>query len=120
MKRKEEELPIIRAYYEFLVWFVPKIARFPRDQRFTLGERMEKSLFLGLELLIRARYASQKLELLDQLNVELEVVRFQIRLAKDLKCLPVKAYGDASEKLVALGKQLGGWMKQQSKRMDKS
>lgn len=40
----DEELPIIRAYYDFAVWMVPKIAKFPRDHRFVLGERMERQL----------------------------------------------------------------------------
>ncbi len=37
---RDEELPIIRAFYDFALWLSPKIAKFPRDQRFVLGERM--------------------------------------------------------------------------------
>ncbi|MFM9964849.1 MAG: diversity-generating retroelement protein Avd [Planctomycetaceae bacterium] len=116
MARRDEELPIIHEYYEFLVWFTPKVGKFPREQRFTLGERVELVLYRALELLIRARYAQEKIPLLDQLNVELEVLRFQLRLAKDLNCLPLKAYGDASQKLLSIGKQLGGWRKQQERK----
>ncbi len=32
----DEELPIIRGCYDFTLWLNPKIAKFPRDQRFVL------------------------------------------------------------------------------------
>lgn len=50
---RDEELPIIRAFYDFVLWLSPKIAKFPRDQRFVLGERMERQLYGILENLIR-------------------------------------------------------------------
>jgi hypothetical protein len=116
---RDEELPIIRDFYEFVVWFVPKIGKFPRDQRFTLGERMELALFQVLELLLKAKYAREKRDLLEQVNLQLEIVRFQLRLAKDLGGLPLKAYGDSSERLIAVGKQVGGWLKSEAgKRKD--
>jgi hypothetical protein len=48
-----DELPIIRALYEFLVWMIPNIEKFPRDLRFTLGERLEQRILGVLETLIR-------------------------------------------------------------------
>jgi hypothetical protein len=116
MSKSDEELPIIREYYEFVLWLTPKIGKFPRDLRFTLGERLEVVLFVVLELLLRARFAREKLLILDQINIELEILRFQIRLAKDLQALSMKAYGDAAKKLVSIGKQLGGWRKQQERK----
>jgi len=28
---RDEELPIIRSHYDFLVWLIPKIGKFPRS-----------------------------------------------------------------------------------------
>ena len=84
---REEELPIIRAFYDFVLWLSPKIAKFPRDQRFVLGERMERQLYEVLENLIRAKYTRSRKVILDQVNLDLEILRFQIRLAKDMRCL---------------------------------
>ena len=84
---RDEELPIIRAFYDFVLWLNPKIAKFPRDQRFVLGERMERQLYEVLENLIRAKYTRSRRAILDQVNLDLEILRFQIRLAKD--CVPV-------------------------------
>ena len=52
---RDEELPIIRAFYDFVLWLKPKIAKFPRDPRFVLGERMERQLHAILENLSRAK-----------------------------------------------------------------
>lgn len=107
----DEELPIIRAFYDFVLWLSPKIAQFPRDRRFVLGERMEGQLYGILEDLVRAKYTRQRKPVLDQINLNLEILRFQIRLAKDLRCLSLKAYGSAAEQLVDIGRQVGGWQR---------
>ena len=36
-----EELPVIREWYELTVWLLPKIVKFPRDQKFFLGDRLQ-------------------------------------------------------------------------------
>ncbi len=109
---RDEELPIIRVFYDFMLWLIPKIGKFPRDQRFVLGERMERQLHVVLENLIRARYTTVRRTILEQVNLELEILRFQIRLAKDLRCLPVHGYGLASQQVTEIGRQVGGWLRQ--------
>jgi len=107
---RDEELPIIRAFYDFVLWLNPKIAKFPRDQRFVLlGERMERQLYEVLENLIRAKYTRSRRAILDQVNLDLEILRFQIRLAKDQHCLSLESYGMAAEGLTDIGRQVGGW-----------
>lgn len=86
--KRDNELPIIRAFYDFLLWLNPKISKFPRDHRFTLGERLELQAYEILENLIRAKYRKDRKAILDDVNLGLEIVRFQIQVAKDLRCLP--------------------------------
>ena len=105
---KQDELPIIRAHYDLILWLMPKIGKFSREHRFTLGQRIERLLYDILEKLIRAKYNRQRRPILEAVNVDLEVLRFQIRLAKDLCCLSVNSYGNASGQLVEIGRQVGG------------
>ena len=42
---RDEELPIIRAFYDFVLWLNPKIAKFPRDQLFVLWGSAWKGTF---------------------------------------------------------------------------
>jgi hypothetical protein len=55
--------------------------------------------------------------ILTEVNAELEVLRFQIRLAKDLKALPVNSQGHAAG---LIGAQVGGWIKSLKPRTDRS
>jgi len=47
--------------------------------------------------------------ILESINVDLEELRFQIRLARYLNCLSIKSDGTTAQKLVKIGKQVGGW-----------
>lgn len=87
-----DELPIIRAWYEFLVWMIPKIEKFPRDLRFTLGERLEQRILGVLETLIRARYTRNRLPLLEEANTDLDIILSLLRAAHELKALPTRSY----------------------------
>jgi hypothetical protein len=41
---RTDELPIIRAHYDFTLWLIPKMSKFAREHRFTLGQRIERLL----------------------------------------------------------------------------
>lgn len=117
MAKHGAELPVIQACYDFTVWLLPKIGKLPRDLRFTLGEKIERLTLHILEGLIRARYDSDRGPILDDVNVDLEVLRHLIRVAHDLKALPTKAYGDAAKQLMDIGIQVGGWRKSTDRRV---
>jgi len=34
-----QELPILRAHYDFVLWMVPKIGSFSREHRHSLGRK---------------------------------------------------------------------------------
>lgn len=107
--KTEDELPIIRLWYEFLLWLLPKVGKFPRDMRHSLGEKIEGQSLHILELLIRAKFRKDREGLLDETNTELQILRFELRLAHDLKALPPKAYGQAWDYLLDIGRQVGNW-----------
>jgi hypothetical protein len=71
---------------------------------------MENRLQRILELLLRAKYSREKAGYLNDANMELEVLRFQVRLAKDLKALPAKSHGHAAGLMQGIGAQIGGWL----------
>lgn len=107
----QEELAVIQKTYDLVKWSCEHIARFPRSHRFTLGERIERRLYDLLERLIEARYTKQRAELLRQANLTLEVLRYQVRLAHELRCLRPNSYEHASHELHGIGSMVGGWLK---------
>ncbi|NQV23767.1 MAG: four helix bundle protein [Rhodopirellula sp.] len=82
--KKHEELVVITKTYDLILWSCNHTGRFPRQHRFVLGERLERSLYDLLDTLIQAKYSRERTPLLNDANLKLEILRFQIRLAKDL------------------------------------
>jgi hypothetical protein len=107
-----QELKVIADFYDFMLWMIGHTEKFPRHHRYSLGVSIENRLYQILLLLLRAKYSKDKARFLDEANVELEVMRFQVRIAKDLKVLPVKSHGYASEVMQSIGAQIGGWIRE--------
>lgn len=109
--KRNEELIVITKTYDLILWSCNHTSRFPRNHRFVLGERIERSLYDLLELLINAKYTRQCRELLETANLRLETLRFQMRLAKDLQCLRANSYAFAAKAIDEIGKLVGGWLR---------
>jgi len=86
--------------------------KFPRQRRFTLGERIENAVLDVLEALVAAAYSQDKRADLLQANRRINTARHLWRMAFELKTIGHKAYAQGSERMVELGRQIGGWRKQ--------
>jgi hypothetical protein len=95
--KKDQELIVITKMYDLVLWSCNHTSQFPRNHRFVLGERIGRNLYGLLETLIQARYTRNRQKLLEQANLTLEILRFQMRLAKDLQCLKIHSYAFASK-----------------------
>jgi hypothetical protein len=73
-----------------------------------LGERIEHNLYGLLESLIQAKYTRERTTLLEQANLNLEILRFLVWLAKDLQCLRSNRYEIASQRIDEIGRLVGG------------
>lgn len=91
--------------------FAPTVEKFPKAQKFTLGDRIQGSARDVLERLIEATYSRQAMPLLATANLGLEKLRFLFRLAADLKLLDLRRYEFAARAIDEVGRLVGGWMK---------
>jgi 23S rRNA-intervening sequence protein len=106
-----QELTVITKTYDLILWSCNHTSKFPRNHRFVLGERIERNLYNLLETLIRAKYTKQRQRFLEDANLNLENLRFQMRLAKDLQCLKLNGYGFATKAIDEIGRLIGGWLR---------
>lgn len=106
-----EKLVIFKKTYELIVWCHPVLLKFPKSQKFTLAQQISNSLIDFLKLLIQANYCRNKAPYLSQASIELDKLRFIVRLAKDLKFISIKKYGEFMEKMNEVGKLLGGMIR---------
>ena len=109
--KKDQELIVITKTYDLILWSCNHTSKFPRNHRFVLGERIERNLYGLLETLIGAKYTKNRQRLLEDANLALEVLRFQMRLAKDLQCLKVESYAFAAKSIDEIGRLVGGWLR---------
>ena len=107
------ELPIVQKTYDLIKWYVPILNRLPKDHKFGLGDRMVAALYDLLEGLIAARYARNKVALLQPLSGKLDILQYQTRLLLDFELVEVRRYEYASRLLDEVGRQLTGWLGQQ-------
>ena len=101
----------VQDCHKLLIWLIPLLDNFPRNRRFTLGERLESGLLEILECLVEAAYAKSKGDLLKRANSRLAVIRHLWRMAYELQIIPAKRYEHGARLLEDLGKQVGGWLK---------
>jgi hypothetical protein len=105
------EIPAVTKLYDIILWLIPQIEKFNRDYKFTLGDRIISNLLNSLEIIIEAVYTKEKYQLLKRLNLQIEKLRYLIRLSKDLRALNLKKYAYISNEINELGKMVGGWIK---------
>jgi hypothetical protein len=87
------------------------LRQFPKSEKFTLAADIKRAMMRLLELIIRCNMSREKYRFFNDIDVELELLRGYIRLAKELEFLPFNKYENWSKLLVEIGKMVGGWRK---------
>ena len=60
MRKKSGEVDAVTRIYDLLLWIVPKLDKFPRSQKFLVGDRIENLLLDTLELLLDAAFSKKQ------------------------------------------------------------
>jgi hypothetical protein len=102
---------VLEKHYQLILWLLPRMAEFPKDQRFLLADRIQGILLDVLERLIEAVYRRDKVPILRQANLGLEKARFLMRLAKDRKYISVSRHAFFCKSADEIGLMIGGWVK---------
>jgi len=102
---------VITKTYDLLLYMIPQLAKFPRDQKFLLADRIENRMLDFLEAMIEAYYSKKKLDILEKSNLKLESLRYLIRLSFDLHFINSRRYAYVTGHVDEIGRMLGGWKK---------
>jgi hypothetical protein len=108
--------PAIEAHQQFILWLVPTVERFPRAQKFLLGDRIQSTALDVLEALIEATYTRDRRGHLARANLGLEKLRVLMRLAAELRHLDPRRYEHAARAIDGIGRLVGGWLKAHASR----
>lgn len=106
-----EDLKILQKIFDMMEYAYGALAQFPKSEKFALCTDIKHSMDKLLERCIEAQKKYYKKTTLQDMDVEIAKLRAYIRLSHQLGFLPPKKYEVWSEKLVEIGKMLGGWIK---------
>ena len=108
--------PALDEHYRLILWLVPTLERFPRSQKFLLGDRIQSTAIDVLENLIDATYSRNRDHVLADANLGVEKLRFLLRLSRDLGYLDTRRHFYVSELLDKIGRRIGSWRKTHRRR----
>lgn len=106
-----QHLPIYRSSYQLLLEASLAIKSFPREYKYTLGQKMREEIIEVIVLVFKANSTKRKKDILDDLISRIQVASLLFRLCHDMKILPLKRYVALSAISDSIGKQATGWKK---------
>lgn len=107
------EPAVLRIAYHLTLELARRVERFPRSHRVGVGADLTRHARDLLADLVRARYArpADCRHHLRHVNLGLDLLRYSLRLAADLRALPLTAHGHLIRLADDVGRQVGGWLR---------
>ncbi|MCX6760368.1 MAG: four helix bundle protein [Candidatus Nealsonbacteria bacterium] len=106
MTLTQKLISIYKIWHEFL-------PHFSKDSKYTLGSKIDSLFLETTELIIKGGYSDkiEKIISLKRASFKLDLLKFFLQVAWEIKSLDNKRYILLSEKIGDAGKMLGGWIK---------
>lgn len=99
----------IEQFYQGLI---PILQKFPKTQRYTLAENIEKETLACVRLVFEAEYVkARRLESLKNLRTSLHVITFLLRISSKSKFITDGVYEELTRDTSEMGKITSGWIK---------
>lgn len=116
-KNGNDIFQIKEKIYEMILYGNPALKDFPKTERYVLAGDIRKTMYSTLELSVRLEKKYHKKTTLQDLDIEIDVLRNLLRLAKDPKlypkqkpCLDFHKWEVWIRKVDEIGRMIGGYM----------
>jgi hypothetical protein len=107
------EIPVVKTLYDLYVITHNLVSKFPKNERYSLGEKLENTLLETIEYVVFGNVQQKNFKdaYILKANTKIELLKLFWRLALDIKVIDDKAYLKVQQHLQESGKMLGGWLK---------
>ncbi len=107
------EIPVVIKLFTVYEITHKLIFKFPKHERYTLGEKIENSILDGIEIFILVNQLSkyEKEKSLIKANSKIELLKILFRISLNCGILEGKQYLEIENKLQEIGKMTQGWIK---------
>jgi hypothetical protein len=107
-----KHLPIYKTAYELLETTVKVTKEFPRDFKFSLGDKIRSEVIDLVVFIFKANSSkNERIEHAKKILERIEVIELLVRLTKDLRLITVKQFSEIVFLSDSLGRQAQGWIK---------
>lgn len=108
---KVSELKLEQKITDMMLYAYPVLQNFPKSEKFALVADIKRIMDTLLERCIEAEKKYTKKTTLQEMDVCVAKLKVYIRLSHNLRYINDHTYQVWSEKVVEIGKMLGGWLK---------
>ena len=105
------DMAILQKIFDMMEYGYQALAQFPKSEKYALATDIKHCMNVMLERAIEAQKRYFKKTTLQELDVEVAKIKAYLRLSMNLGFLPMKKYEIWADKVVEIGKMLGGWLK---------
>ena len=111
-KKKDTTPELFVHWFNFTNWLFDRTARFPKNIRHTLTNRIEDLTLEILVNIVKARYDREnRKSILSMINLDLEKMRVLLRLCHSRCYLSNSQFEHAVREVDKAGQMTGGWLK---------
>jgi hypothetical protein len=106
-----KHLPIYKTTYELLEMVTRKTKDFPRDFKYSLGDKLRNECIELVIFIYKANtLRQQRKEHLQQILERVQVIELMLRLSRDLRLFNVAAFSEIVLLTDSLARQAQGWI----------
>jgi hypothetical protein len=107
----QSDLLLRKEIEEMILWAHRPLQQFPKSERHVLAAEIRSTMYELLKLVITANHRYYKKTTMQDMDVHLDLLRSQVRIAHQLQYLKFKDYECWARRLAGVGNLLGGWIK---------
>ena len=115
IKADRKRPPLYTVWEEFTGWTLDCTAKIPKSQRYSFGQRIDGHTLDVLELVVQSVYSSDRVNLLQVVNLKLEVLRVLWRIVQKRGWISLRQLDFVQRCIDDAGRMTGGWIKQSGK-----
>lgn len=107
------EIPVVIKLYIIYEITHKLIFKFPKHERYSLGEKIENTILNTIEIIINTNQTSkyEKEKLLIKANGKIELLKILFRICLNCKIIDIRDYLEIEKKVIEIGKMTQGWIK---------
>ena len=112
-KKQDNTLVIYQKYVDLIYYSNDILKKFPKSEKFALVQELKQTMYAGLRSLIFAQKEfnkKDKLKYLNELDVNMVLLKLHIRLSYKFKYITIQNYNAWSTKITDICNMLGAWI----------